>query len=76
MEVIVAGYKALDFVSDKGDRVVGTKLFVAFPEEGVVGQMVDSYFVRPAIKLPELKPNAKLDLAFDRRGKLISVVLA
>lgn len=74
MIVNLIGIKKLDFTSDKGEHVVGTKLFVGFTKEGVEGLETDSFFLREGFNLPkDLKPNDKLNLIFDNRKKLESV---
>lgn len=75
MLVLVMGHRVLDFESD-GGRVKGTQLFVAYAEDGVVGQMTDKLFFKDGFDLPELTPGMTLDVTFNRRGRPEKVVAA
>lgn len=45
MKVNLIGLRELDFETDKGDQVQGIKIFIAYPDEGVYGNTVDSRFI-------------------------------
>lgn len=76
MNMILLGYKPLDFVNDRQEQVKGTNLFLAFEEEGVSGQIVEKLFIKENLVLPELTPGMTLDVAFNRKGKPIQVTAA
>lgn len=76
MLVLLMGIRALDFESN-GEKVKGTQLFVAYPEDGVEGQMADKLFIKESVELPDgLKPGMNLDVTFNRRGRPEKVVAA
>lgn len=75
MQQYLCGYKRIDFVSDGGKPVKGTKLYTIYPdpEAGVVGQFSESLFVAEGFPLPELEPGQTLDITYNRRGKPVSI---
>ena len=76
MQVLLMGLRTLDFESN-GDQIKGMQLFVAYPEDGVEGQMTDKIFLRDGFELPDgLKPGMNLDVTFNRRGRPEKVVAA
>lgn len=76
MQVLLMGLRALDFASNDG-QVKGMQLFVAYPEDGVEGQMTDKLFLKDGFELPDgLKPGATLEVSFNHRGKPEKVTVA
>lgn len=73
MLVKLNGYKNLDFVTEEGNAIKGTQLFVSYAEEGVVGEMTDKLFLRDGLALPALTVGAALNVEFNRKGKVIGV---
>ncbi|MCL2568811.1 MAG: hypothetical protein FWE12_05170 [Oscillospiraceae bacterium] len=74
MQVILQGFRQLDFKADNGERVTGTQLFVSFDDDTVTGKMTDKIFVRPEIQLPaNLKQGDVLNLQFNIKGKVQAV---
>ena len=74
MQVILQGFRELNFKSDSGEQVRGTQLFVSFDDETVTGKMTDKIFVRPEIQLPaNLKQGDILSLQFNMKGKVQSI---
>ena len=69
MQMILLGYKVLDFTNDRGESVKGTQGFMAFPENGVTGQRTDKLFFKDGFELPALTPGMALEVAFNHRGK-------
>lgn len=45
MKVNLIGVRELDFTTNEGDQVQGIKLFIAYPEDGVYGNITDSRFI-------------------------------
>ena len=72
MNMTLLGHKFLDFESN-GKQVKGSQAFVAYSEDGVVGQRTDKLFFRDGFDLPELKPGMTLNVVFNRKGKPESV---
>ncbi len=64
----------MDFTSSKGDRVEGHKLYVCYPEENVTGVKTEEVFVKKNIKLPDVKINDDINIYFNSKGKVESVV--
>ena len=75
MLVLHLGHRLLDFTTSDGTTIKGCKLYFAFPEDGVVGQMCDSLFVRDDFPLPAIKPGQTLNISFNRKGKAESIVV-
>ncbi len=76
MEMILLGYKNLDFTNKEGELVKGTQAFVSFAEEGVEGKRADKLFFRDGLELPNLKPGMTIDVVFNRKGKPEQVTVA
>lgn len=75
MKMILVGSKFLDFHTQDGNHIKGTQLFVAFDEEGVEGKATDKLFIREGISLPKLAVNKRLDITFNRKGKVEAVAV-
>lgn len=71
MQMYLCGKRPLDFVSQDGKKIQGTQLFVSYPADDVMGEMVDRIFVRQGIDLPaEMVPGDILEVAFNNKGKV------
>lgn len=71
--MVLLGFKKINFNID-GQDVIGTNLYIAFPEDGVEGQMCDKLFVREgSISLPELTPGMELNIIYNRKGKPVRI---
>ena len=75
MKATLLGVQKLDFTTDKGEQVVGTKIFCAFPHDNVMGLCTDNYFLRDNVPaLPkEAKINESINLYFNRKGKIEAI---
>ena len=63
------GFKNLNFRAD-GQDVIGTQLFISFPEANVEGLMCDRFFVKEgSLPLPPLTPGMALNITYNRKGK-------
>ncbi len=69
MNVRLLGYKDVDFVSRDGKQVKGKKIYTASKDEGVVGEMSDSFFLADGFELPALRIGQELTISFNRHGK-------
>ena len=79
MRAYARGIKQLDFTTKEGERVKGTQVFVSYPSDGVVGEIVDKIFLREGFTLPpELAPGKVIDIYCDTKGHVehIQVVSA
>jgi len=77
MEMLLVGYRALDFVGSDGNDVKGVNLYVTVNEEGVTGQATDKLFIRPEIAIPKGAEVGKpIFVNFNRRGKVTSITVA
>lgn len=66
MQSVLHGIQKVDFVNDQGERIQGTKLFLSYRDEKVVGQKTDKLFLKVGYQLPQgLVPGAVLDMSFD-----------
>lgn len=67
------GIQKLNF-SANGDTISGTNLFLAFPDEQVVGLKTERFFIKDNIALPkDIKANDMLEICFSYKGKIESV---
>lgn len=77
MKVMLLGMREVDFQDKQtGKQVKGTKLFYAYPEEGVQGQVCESKFISN-LDLFEIDPKdylgAEIHLETNTSGKVIGV---
>lgn len=66
MQAIAYGIQRVDFVNDQGERIQGTRLYIGYHDDKVMGQRADKLFLKEGFPLPkELAPGAVLELSFD-----------
>ena len=73
MFVDVFGVQLVDFSNLNGDVIKGTNLFVAYPYDGVVGLRTDKLFIKQSIDCSRIKTGDRLDISFNRYGKVDSL---
>lgn len=76
MVVRLHGIQIMDFVSQKGEQIKGTNLFICFAEDGVVGEKADKIFLKDGFALPPVKPGDMIDIDFNNKGKAVGVTIA
>ncbi len=84
MNCTLLGFKSVNFENSDGEKIEGLKIFYAYPDDDVCGNVADSSFVRPNIfnnfglTLEQLADNIDCvaDMEFDRKGKLVGLSLA
>lgn len=68
------GHSPVDFVSSDGKPVKGINLYISFPDENVVGEKCERFFVKSSIEIPaQLKIGDMLEIEFDHKGKVRSI---
>lgn len=72
-EFAVFGIQNINFKNNDGDLVRGTNLFLGFKDENVIGLKTQKFFLREDFKLPDIKPNDKLHLTFDMKGRITEI---
>ncbi len=71
MNAVVHGIQKVDFINDQGERIQGTRLFIGYRDDKVMGQRTDKLFLKFGFPIPkELVPGAVLDLSFDINKRL------
>lgn len=71
------GYRTISFTPDGGGNPIsGTQCFVSAPDNGVVGEAADKFFVRADMELPTLTVGMMLDVEFNRKGRLVAIKAA
>ena len=70
------GRQRLEFKDNVGETIRGINLFVAYEDPSVEGFKTDKFFVKPEIKLPELKMKDNIIIYFNSRGKVEGVAKA
>ena len=53
MQAVAHGIQKIDFVNDQGERIEGTRLFVGYRDEKVLGQRTEKLFVKQGFPLPK-----------------------
>lgn len=76
MVFTLLGIQSVNFINNAGDRIEGVNLFCAYEDENVSGYRTEKFFIKPEIKLPELKLKDSIKLNFNMKGKVESVTKA
>lgn len=76
MVFTLLGIQNVDFKNSTGESIKGTNLFCAYEDQGVNGYRTEKFFVKPEVKLPELKLKDSIVLNFNLKGKVESVTKA
>lgn len=71
MQAVAYGVQTVDFVNDQGERIEGTRLYIGYRDDKVIGQRTDKLFLKKGFPIPkELAPGAVLELSFDINKRL------
>lgn len=73
MQVKLVGVQRVNFTNNNGETINGINIFCAFKDENVEGLRTEKFFIKPEIKLPELKLNESLNLSFNMKGKVEAI---
>lgn len=74
MNVKVLGTQSMNFKTSEGTEVKGLNLFVAFKDKAVNGMKAERFFINANIECPEIKPGDTIDVNFNYRGKIESII--
>lgn len=76
MRVKVLGSSEVHFRTESGAIVEGHNLFVAYEQEGTIGQRAGKFFVNQSIDFPKgLQIGSDVELSFNQYGKVDGVSL-
>lgn len=81
MKVTLLGFKSVDFPNDRGERVQGITLFIAYPDENVVGVATEKKFIGQTvfdgfgISAEQLADSIDMaiDVEFGRKDKIVGL---
>lgn len=81
MKVTLMGFKSVDFLNDRSERVQGITLFIAYPDENVVGLAAEKKFIAQAvwdgfkISAEQLADSidTAVDVEFGRKDKIVGL---
>ena len=79
MNCTLVGFKSLNFTDTEGNKVEGVKLFLAYPDDDVIGCAADATFVRQnvfdnfGVTLAQLADavDCAVDVEYGRKGKIV-----
>lgn len=83
MKVTLLGFKSVDFLNDRGERVQGITLFIAYPDENVVGVATEKKFIGQTV-FDSFKISAEqladsidtvVDVEFGRKDKIVGLTV-
>ncbi len=83
MKVTLVGLRVLDFEDDAGKPIQGIKLNIAYPDEGVYGNAVESRFINQTvfdgfgIELEKVikKIGEVIDIEYSPKNKIVGMKL-
>lgn len=79
MKVTLVGFKSLNFTDTEGNKVEGIRLYIAYPDDDVIGCAVDTAFIRQNVfdgfgvtedQLADAVDCA-VDVEYGRKGKIV-----
>lgn len=76
MVFTLLGIQSVAFTNNAGETIKGTNLYCAYDDENVNGYRTEKFFIKPEVKLPELKLKDSIYLNFNMKGKVESVMKA
>lgn len=69
------GIRKVDFTDRQtGNRILGNTIYVTCPEDGVVGVSGRKYFVSSRIDISSFKIGDNIDIFFNDKGKVQSII--
>ncbi len=70
------GLRDVSFTASDGRQIEGKSVYISFEEQGVKGMACDKVFVGDGIPFPaNITPNAKVDISYNRKGKVEKIAL-
>lgn len=81
MKVTLTGFKSVDFLNDRRERVQGMNIFIVYPDENVVGLAAEKKFISQTVwdgfKItPEQLADSidtAIDVEFGRKDKIVGL---
>lgn len=81
MKVELIGVRSIDFTTKEGNDISGIKLFVAYPEEDVYGNVAESRFISDrvfesfGVPIKDLISciGGKIDMEINPKGKICGI---
>lgn len=81
MKVTLLGFKSVDFKNNDGERVQGMNIFIAYPDENVVGVAAEKKFIgQPVFDGFGISPekladsiDTVVDVEFGRKDKIVGL---
>lgn len=71
MIVRILGIQKVEFVNALGEQIQGNNIFVSYPDERVVGEKAEKFFVKPEVTFPEqMKIGGEINISFNSKGKV------
>lgn len=71
MIVKLIGVQKVEFVNAVGEQIQGNNIFVSYPDERVVGEKAEKFFVKPEVAFPEqMKIGEQINISFNSKGKV------
>ncbi len=74
MEAIIMGNQKVDYTTKDGVNIKGVYIFVSHPDENVVGECCEKFFLNQKVVVPEnIKIGDTIIINFNRWGKVESI---
>lgn len=71
MVVRILGIQSVDFVNALGEQIQGNNIYVSYPDERVMGEKAEKFFVKPEVAFPEqMKIGEQINIFFNSKGKV------
>lgn len=71
----IVGLRDVNFTDQKsGAQIVGKTIYCTHKVDGVIGEEGKKYFVKSGIKMTDISIGSQVDIFFDDRGKITSII--
>lgn len=70
----LVGVQNVNYKSKSGNQVTGTRLYATFKDESISGLGTEAIWVPNNVDIPKLAPNAAFDVAYNRYGRVSSII--
>ena len=76
MKVTLVGFKSLNFTDAEGNKVEGIRLYIAYPDDDVIGCAVDTAFIRQNVFDRSYYVGGSFYLPYQAQGRTVMATVS
>lgn len=69
----LVGYEKVDYTNKQGVQITGHRLHLTYESDKIQGQGVESVYVSSTVQMPKLALGQKVDVLYNRFGKVSAI---